>query len=94
MKSKLPIAGLAVACAACCAPLLIPLLAGTGLMAGIAAVSLDALVCGAIAAGPLGVAIYWLMARKRTKALSDCGCDTSCDRAAGCGPSGDQSART
>jgi hypothetical protein len=87
MKSKLPIAGLAIACAACCAPLLIPLLAGTGLMAGIAAVSLDALVCGAIAVGALGMAAYWLMVRNRMKAQSECGCETSCD------PSGDQSAR-
>lgn len=79
MKSKLSFAGLVVACAACCAPLLVPLLAGTGLMAGVAFVSFDALAYGAIAAVALGMVTYWFVARKRKRAQSGCGCETSCD---------------
>lgn len=94
MKTKLSVAGLVIACVACCAPLLLPLLAGTGLVAGIAAASFDSLFCGALAVGVLGVAIYWLKARSRTKAQSLCGCDTSCDPASDCGPTAYQSSLT
>ncbi|MCB2057749.1 MAG: hypothetical protein H6916_04510 [Novosphingobium sp.] len=93
MKSKLPIAGLAIACAACCTPLLIPLLAGTGLAACFAELSLDSVVCGVIAIAALGMAAYWLVARWRTKAQSECGCATSCDPASGCDQADDRAVR-
>ncbi|MFM5967664.1 MAG: hypothetical protein ACKOQ8_01315 [Micrococcales bacterium] len=82
MKSKLGIAGLGLACAACCAPLLVPLLAGTGLAAGVAALSLDAILCGAIAVLALGAAVYWAVSRSKKQPQND----AVCDPAAGCGP--------
>lgn len=83
MKSKLGFAGLALVCAACCAPLLVPLLAGTGATLGFAAVSLDAVLCIGIPALALMGGGVWLALRKRQRA--SCECRDSCDPASRCG---------
>lgn len=83
MNLKLGFAGLALACAACCAPLLVPLLAGTGVALGFAAVSIDAALCiGIPALGLVGGGV-WLALRKRQRA--SCDCQDSCDPASRCG---------
>jgi hypothetical protein len=85
MKSRVPVVGLAIACAACCIPLLFPLLAGTGLVAEVASLSMDLLVCGMIGVGAAGLAGYLFISRRRRNKAA-CGCTTSCDPAKGCGP--------
>ena len=83
MKLKLGLAGQALACAACCAPLLVPLLAGTGAVLGIEAVSLDAAMCIGIPAIALVGGGVWLALHKRQRA--SCECRHSCDPASRCG---------
>lgn len=78
--------GLGAACAACCAPLLLPLFAGAGAAgAGVFAgsrlfgLSIDAIVCGAIlVALVVGIGL-WLIQRRRTTKAAVCACETACD---------------
>jgi len=77
--------GLGAACAACCAPLLLPLFAGAGaagarLFAGgrLLGLPLDVLVCGAIlVAIAVGIGLWWMQRRRAAKAAA-CACETSC----------------
>jgi membrane protein implicated in regulation of membrane protease activity len=73
MKPPLVLLGIGAACAACCAPLLLPMIGGTTLAVFLAALSLDTLLCGMIGLVFFGVAGYWLY-RRRTKARQ-----TTCD---------------
>jgi len=83
MNMKLGTAGLALACAACCAPLLVPMLAGTGVALGFAAVSLDAALCIGIPALALVGAGVWFALHKRERV--SCECQDTCDPASRCG---------
>lgn len=86
MKPKLGFLGLGLACAACCAPLFIPLLTGTGLATAFTALTFDAVLCGALAIAALALFAYWLRTRNASRKAASCGCEKSCDVAAGCGP--------
>lgn len=83
MNSKLSIAGLTLACVACCAPLLVPLLAGTGAAIGLAAVPLDMALCIVVSTLVLAGVGIWLALRRRMR--SGCGCKDSCNAASNCG---------
>jgi len=79
-KSVLALLGIGAACAACCAiPLVVPLLAGLGLV-GLGGVTLGGAAFGwmaaASAAGMLAVAAFYLW-RKRAAAQA-CAADKSC----------------
>ena len=85
MKLRWPMIAAGAACAACCAPLLLPLLAGTGL-AGVGAalgarlsgLCLDDAVCIGLAAAAGGVAIYFVVRSLRVRKAKSCDCETSC----------------
>lgn len=83
MKPKLGLAGLALACVACCAPLLGPLLAGTGAVLTFTAISLDGAMCIGIPALALAGGGVWLALHKRQRA--SCECQESGDPASRCG---------
>lgn len=83
MNSKRGFAGLVLACVACCAPLLVPLLAGTGAALGLATVSLDAALCIGVPALALVSGGVWLVLRMSNR--SSCGCKNNCDTASSCG---------
>ncbi|MEQ1617237.1 MAG: hypothetical protein ABL883_02700 [Terricaulis sp.] len=78
--------GLGVACATCCAPLLLPLLvgagaAGAGVFAGgrLLGLPIDAVACGAIfVAIAAGIGLWWAR-RRRVVSAKTCGCATACD---------------
>ena len=77
---KTPLALTGLACAACCAPLFLPLVLGSG---GVAAglvglthgLTADAWVIGTGAAGAAGFAVWWLW---RRAAQQVCDCAESC----------------
>ena len=85
MKMRTGVLAIGAACAACCVPLLIPMLAGAGLGAATATggallfgLTLDQLLCFGLPAGILValVAVWWL---KRPRAeRADCGCQGQC----------------
>lgn len=82
MKMRLGFTALVLACAACCVPLLVVLLGSAGLALGVAAVSLDAVLCFAVpASGLMGWGI-WYASRQRRR--TSCGCADSCNTASGC----------
>jgi hypothetical protein len=94
MKKRWIIGAIGAACLACCAPLLVPLLAvgaaasaagGAGLLFGL---SLDQLVC---IGGPLmlvaGAAAWVAIRAWRRRASRTCACDGACD-VARCRPAG------
>lgn len=100
MKKALAVLGLAGACAICCAPLLVPVLAGAGLAgagsvgAGLmAGVSVDAIICGALPLmGLAGYAAYAISAYRRRKAAeAACNCQSVCSTAS-CAPGSDSAA--
>ena len=81
VSKKLAAGGTALACAACCAPLVVPLvwpvLAGAGLVgtgaasAGwLAGLSLDAILCGGVALAALAAAAVWYRQSRKRKAAS------------------------
>ena len=84
MKKKLAALGLVGACAVCCAPLLLPALAGAGLVGAgtaggglLAGIPVDAIACVALpvmAAAGLAVWSY----RRRASAAASCDCETRC----------------
>lgn len=85
MNSKLGFAGPILACAARCAPLLVPLLAGTSLAIGLATVSLDTALCIVIPAFALAGVCIWLALRKHRRTSAGCACQDSCKAASNCG---------
>lgn len=90
-------AGLGVACAACCAPLLLPLIAGAGGagLAGAAASGfLDAswgeIACIAIlAALAFGTVVLALRAGARRKRAAECACNTTSAEGVSCAVGGE-----
>lgn len=93
MKLRWTILGLGAACAACCTPLILPLLGGLGLggaalsmVAG--KVTLDQLIClGLPMAITLGIGLVWMRRRQHLK--SGCACPDRCDVEA-CAPAPDR----
>lgn len=90
MKLRWGILGIGAACLACCAPLILPVLAGAGLIslgAGGAGMllfglTLDRVLCfGVPALGGLALAFLWLRSRSQAKA-AQCACEEECDVAA------------
>ena len=77
MKFGVPFLGIGAACALCCAPLLVPLIGGSGLIAAWANVSADTMICSAIVAG-LFVLAGWWMIRQHRKQAAFCACPTAC----------------
>lgn len=88
MKLRWPLLAMGAACAACCIPLLLPFLAGAGLVGAsglLFGVTLDQLLCvGLPAVVAFSLLFVWLRRRARTKA-ADCECSSACDIDA-CGP--------
>lgn len=87
MKRTLTVAGLVAACAVCCAPLIVPILASAGLVGAgaagagfLAGVSLDTIVCGGIAAALATGGLVWAWRKKRA-APASCDCKTACNTA-------------
>ena len=105
VSRKLAITGTVAACAACCAPLVVPLvwplliaagLAGTGgVVSGwLASLSLDVILCGAIALAVLAGGAMWLWQRGRQmKQVSDLADGAQCDLES-CGPERRKAAAT
>ena len=98
VSRKLAITGTVAACAACCAPLIVPLfwpilaaagLVGAGGIGGgwLAGLSLDVILCGGIALAALAGGAVWLrLRRKRTQLqVSDFAEGAQCGLDA-CGP--------
>jgi hypothetical protein len=93
MKKRLAAAGVVAACAACCAPLLLPMRSGVGVTAAGAAgagalfgLSADAIICGGLAVGLLtAIGVWTLLQRRKRSAAAPracassgaCGCATS-----------------
>lgn len=86
MKLRWSLLGVGVACAACCIPLVLPLLAGAGLLTAGAAgsavlfgLTLEQILCYGAPAGALMAALGLLWRRRRAAAKADaCGCAPSC----------------
>ncbi len=84
MKKSVAALGVVAACAACCAPLLLPLLSGAGLV-GAGAVGggvllglpADLVICGGIAVAAVAGIFLWARQR-RLKAEAACACETAC----------------
>lgn len=105
ISRRLAITGTVAACAACCAPLVVPLvwpaliaagLAGTGgVVSGwLASLSLDVILCGAIALAVLAGGAMWLWQRGRQmKQVSDLADGAQCDLES-CGPERKKAAAT
>lgn len=82
MKMRLGLTALMLACAACCAPLLLALLGSAGFVLGVAVMSLDAVACIAVPAFTLlGLGIWFAWYKRRR---TSCGCTDSCNTASGC----------
>jgi hypothetical protein len=90
MKKRWIAGLLGVACIGCCAPLILPLLAGGTLAAGAGVglgVSLDQLICiGLPLLVIVGLGTWWVL-KRRPKAT--CACDTACD-VSSCGTARDE----
>ncbi|WP_340645169.1 hypothetical protein [Phenylobacterium sp.] len=87
MKLRWGFLGIGVACLACCAPLILPVLAGAGLVSlGVGGagmmlfgLTLDQVLCfGVPALGILALAFLWWRDHSRAKA-AQCGCEEVCD---------------
>lgn len=85
MKTRSALLGIGAACAACCAPLLLPLIGGTGVLAAWASVSADTLVCGAVIAG-LGAFGAWRHFARRKQPATTCDCADTCSAIGGKSP--------
>lgn len=83
--------GVGVACAACCAPLLLPLFAagaaGVSTFAGgrLLGLPLDVVVCGSILLAISAGIVLWLARSRRAVGAKACDCEAGCDVEA-CGP--------
>lgn len=84
MKKRLVALGLVGACAVCCAPLLLPVLAGAGLAGAgaaggvlLAGIPVDAILCGVLPVLALGGFAVWSY-RRRKAAQAACDCEASC----------------
>lgn len=85
-------AALGVACAACCAPLLLPLLAGAGsavlvgaTASGVLGASWGEIACTAIlAALAVGIAVLAIRAVARRKHVTECACSSATADSASC----------
>ena len=91
MNKRLAALGLVGACAVCCAPLLLPMLAAVGLAGAgaaggglLAGLPLDAIVCGVLPLMGLGGYAVWAY-RRRKAAQASCDCQAACSTAA-CNP--------
>ena len=86
MKKGLAAAGIVAACAACCAPLLLPVLTGVGVAAfgtagagALFGLPADVVICGGIAAAALaGIAAWALQQRRKRVTEKACACESSC----------------
>jgi hypothetical protein len=85
MNKRLATVGVVAACAACCAPLILPLLSGAGLVGAgligggvLLGVPLDAWICGGIALAVVAGIFLWARHRRRAQAAPACGCQTAC----------------
>jgi hypothetical protein len=81
MKLRWGIVGIGAACAACCVPLILPLLAGTGALGGslLLGLTLDQILCVGLPLAGFGVLLFvWSRRLLRPKA-KQCGCETSCE---------------
>jgi len=94
MKLRWTFLGLGAACAACCAPLILPLLGGigvlgvTGAMAAWASkVTLDQVLCLGAPLAAFAVAGGWMIIKSRRKNAQTCDCPQACD-AQTCSPAG------
>lgn len=98
VSRKLAITGTIAACAACCAPLVVPLfwpalvaagLVGAGSASGgwLTGLSLDAILCGSIALAAVAGGIVWLRQRRRRTQvhIPDLSAGVQCDLET-CGP--------
>jgi dihydroxyacetone kinase-like predicted kinase len=87
MTKSLTAAGLVAACAVCCAPLILPILASVGLVGAgaagagfLAGVSLDTIICGGIAAAVATGVLAWVLQRRRAAAAqASCNCEAACN---------------
>ena len=84
MKKRLAVLGVVGACAVCCAPLLLPVLAGAGLAGAgaagaglLAGLPVDAIVCGVLPVMALGGYAVWAR-RRRKAAQAACTCEAAC----------------
>ncbi len=84
MKKSVATLGVVAACAVCCAPLILPLLSGAGLVGASAlggglllGLPPDALICAGIAMALMATLFLWLRQRKRKAELA-CACETAC----------------
>ena len=91
MNKRLAALGLVGACAVCCAPVLLPMLAGAGLAGAgaaggglLAGLSVDAIVCAVLPLMGLGGYAVWAY-RRREPAQAACECESACSTAA-CNP--------
>ncbi len=78
--------GFGVACAACCAPLLLPVFvgagaAGAGVFAGgrLLGLPIDAVVCGAIFVAIAAGFGLWFVRQRRAVSAKTCSCVSACD---------------
>ena len=80
MKKRWIAAALGLVCLGCCAPLILPLIAGGAAAAGVGLglhLTLDRIIClGAPLLLVGATASWWIVKRKRAEA---CGCKASCD---------------
>lgn len=90
-RSLLVWLGVGIACAVCCAPLLLPLFvagaAGVSTFAGgrLLGLPLDVVVCGSIILAIAAAIGLWLARSRRAAAANACDCTSACDVEA-CGP--------
>ncbi len=86
------VAGLGLACAACCAPLLLPLFAGAGLaglagagVSGLSGASWGEIACVAVLAALSATAVLLLLrARARRQRVARCDCRPAAPEGASC----------
>ena len=91
-RKLLTLLGLGAACAVCCAPLVLPLFAGAGLL-GVGAsaggfafgLTADQAICGGVAVAALAGLVFYVMRERRKMKAASCGCETTCDPVA-CNP--------
>lgn len=88
MKKRWAALGLVGACAVCCAPLILPLLAGAGLVGAsavggglLAGMPLEAILCAALPLMAVGGLAVWAY-RRRQAARAACDCPSACSTSA------------
>jgi hypothetical protein len=99
IKKGLGAVGIVAACAACCAPLLLPMLSGVGVAAaGTAGASAlfglpaDVVICGGLAAATLtGIGLWSYLQSRKAAAKAACACKAGI--IGGCAPAEQQTSR-